>query len=144
MPRTPHRIDDLSITLPADPALIHDVRERFAAWLDSWLEDDATELRNDLTVVLSELLANAAAAAPDDDAALVVHACWDGDDVVVEVSNPVAPWVDAAVRWDLNDPLRAGGRGLLIVRALVDEVDVLQDLTGNVTTLRCRRSAAVD
>lgn len=139
VPSTPHRIDDLSITLSADPALIHDVRERFADWLDSWAAG-AIELRNDLMVVLSELLANAAAAAPDDGAELVVHAWCEGDDVVVEVSNPVAPWVDAAIRWDLNDPLRPGGRGLLIVRALVDEVEVVQDVDDSRTTLRCRRA----
>ena len=140
MPRTTHRVDDLTISVPADPAMIHGVRDRFAAWLEAWL--GRADLHYDLLVVLSELLANGIAAAPDDDAEaeLSVRAYRTGDDVVLEVSNPVAPWVDAATRWDLHDPLRAGGRGLLIVRALVDDVEVVQDLVDRQTTLRCRRS----
>lgn len=143
MPRAPHRVEDLVISVPANLALIHEVRDRFGAWFDSWA-DDRPGPRDDLLVVISELLANAAAAAPDVGSELRLEARREGEDAVVEVTNPVTPWIDAAIRWDLHDPLRAGGRGLLIVRALVDEISVVQDLIANVTTLRCRRSTAAE
>lgn len=139
VPRTTHRTHDLTITVAADPALFHDVRERFGGWMRAW-SSDATELGDDLLVVLSELLANAAEAAPSAHADLSVTASVAGDVVCLEVCNPVAPWIDPATRWDLHDPLRPGGRGLLIVSALVDEVEVVHDVAQNVTVVRCRRS----
>jgi len=57
---------------------------------------------------------------------------------VLEVCNPQATWVDADRRWDLDDPLRAGGRGLLIVRSLVDDLDIDVDPEAGSTTVRCR------
>jgi anti-sigma regulatory factor (Ser/Thr protein kinase) len=139
VPRPLHRIDDdLHITASADPALIHDARLWFGQWLTRTGGDP--EMCEDLLVVLSELLANAAEAAPDVESTLSVRARWEDDGVVLEVTNPVAPWVDAAIRWDLDDPLRTGGRGLLIVSALVDEISAVQDLDRNAMTLRCRRS----
>ena len=40
-------------------------------------------------------------------------------------------------RWDLDDPLRGGGRGLLIVRAYTDTMEI--DSVGGTVVVRCAR-----
>lgn len=52
----------------------------------------------------------------------------------------MSDWVSPADRWDLDDPLRTGGRGLLIVSALVDHVEAEHDVTNSCTVVRVRRN----
>lgn len=142
MPGPPQRVDDFSITCEADNAVIADARKGFTAWLRRWVPND--EAIDDLTLVLSELMANAVRAASGEGATVHVMACQDGDEVVLAVRNPTVRWVGADTRWDLDDPLRPGGRGLLIVETLVDELEIEHDERDGSTTVRSRRSVAAE
>lgn len=141
MPGPPQRVADFSGVFPADTAVIAAARRRFTAWLeDGEIPEDVVD---DLELVLSELLANAVRAAGAADADLVhVVASFDGEAVVLEVCNPRASWVDPEHRWDLDDPLRTGGRGLLIVESLVDGLEVDDDRSAGTTTVRARKVLA--
>ncbi len=133
-------IPHLDTRLPADTAVIADAR----ALLDRWLADagvDDPEVVDDLSVVLSELLANAVHASPPDASVLVRTELSDGT-VVLSVANDVREWVPPDERWDLDDPLRTGGRGLLIVSALVDDVTVQHDIEDDCTVVTARRRLA--
>jgi anti-sigma regulatory factor (Ser/Thr protein kinase) len=138
MPGAPQRIDDFSVSLPADTSVIGEARRGFTAWLRRWvLDEDAVD---DLVLVLSELLANAVRATQPDRTRVQVLASAEGGDVVLEVRNARTTWIDADNRWDLSDPLRAGGRGLMIVESLVDHVAVEHDDRAGITTVRSRRT----
>lgn len=88
--------------------------------------------------MFSELVSNAARAAARVDDVPQIDAWTEPDDsVVLEVSNAVPPGESPVTHWDLDDPLRAGGRGLVIVRAYTDVVEV--DAEDHTVTVRCRR-----
>jgi len=138
MPGAPQRIGDFAASYPADTSVIGEARRGFTAWLRRWVPDE--DVIDDLALVLSELLANAVRATSRTAARVQVLACADGRDVVLEVRNARTDWVDVESRWDLSDPLRAGGRGLLIVETLVDTLAVEHDERDGTTTVRSRRS----
>lgn len=138
MPGPPQRIDDHAAAYPADTAVIARARDDFSAWLRRiTLDHDAVD---DLTIVLSELLANAIRANGTGAALVHVLACFDGTEITLEVRNDMGDWVPARDRWDLTDPLRGGGRGFVIVESLVDEVEVDHDRRAGTTTVRSRRA----
>ena len=89
----------------------------------------------DLSVVISELGANAVRGTPDGTEPAAVSAWIEDGRVVLEVSNRVEDLAVPDVDWDLDDPLRTGGRGLLLVSAFVDDVHV--DVEGDVLVIRC-------
>ncbi|HEU5084165.1 MAG TPA: ATP-binding protein [Acidimicrobiales bacterium] len=127
---------DLDARLPADTAVIADAR----AMLHGWLADAGVgdrEVVDDLSVVLSELVANAVEASPHD-GSVVVRTQLEEGTVVLSVVNDVREWVTPAERWDLDDPLRPGGRGLLIVSALADDVTVQHDIEDDCTVVTAR------
>lgn len=127
---------DLDTRLAADTAVIAEAR----AMLHGWLADagvDDREVVGDLAVVLSELLANAVNASPPDRSVTVRTQLSDGA-VVLSVENEVREWVPPTERWDLGDPLRPGGRGLLIVSALADDVTVQHDIEEDRTVVTAR------
>ena len=99
-----------------------DVRARFVAWLRGAGVDDHRV--DDLSVVLSELGANAIRETPDGASDADVAARLDGSTLELTVTNEVSPDAGPTGGWDLADPLRAGGRGLLLVSAFVDDVEV--------------------
>ncbi len=113
-------------SFPAQPlgavSQLSSVRARFVEWLRAAGVDD--ERVDDLSVVLSELGANAIretpAGAPDAD----VCARIEGSTLELTVTNEVSPEHHTNGDWDLDDPLRTGGRGLLLVSAFVDSVEV--------------------
>jgi anti-sigma regulatory factor (Ser/Thr protein kinase) len=113
------------------------VRRLFQSWLvEQGAEQDVAV---ELAVAFSELATNAVTAVSDDDE--IETSGWrDHGDVLFEVTNTVRAGAETAARWDLDDPLRGGGRGLTIVRAFTDDVEV----TGGdrTVTLRCRRRLA--
>ena len=120
--------------LPADRAGVSASRHAFERWLDGMaLAEDTGE---ELSVVFSELASNAAAAAGST-AGPRARAWVERRDVVIEVTNPLDDARRASVPPDLDDPLRHGGRGLLIVRAFTDELQV--EATGGAVSIRCRR-----
>lgn len=114
---------------------LSDVRAQFVEWLrDAGLD---TERIDDLSVVLSELGANAIRETPDGAESAAVEASIVDGTLVVEVSNMVSPATSMPHDhdWDLADPLRTGGRGLLLVSAFVDTVDV--DVVDRRLVVRC-------
>ena len=113
------------------------VREEFAEWLGGLTTSE--EKVEDLSVVISELGANAVRGTPEGREPATVGA-WveERDDqrlVVLEVANHVEEVTIPDADWDLEDPLRTGGRGLLLVSAFVDDVHV--DVDGDLLIIRC-------
>ncbi len=113
---------------------LSDARRRFEAWLDSVIDGEAAEpgpddpdgiaeAQGDLAVVFSELGANAVLAGPAG-TRIGFQAMLVGRDFRLEVRNQVDSRAASALRWNLDDRLRIGGRGLLLVRAFTDSVDV--------------------
>jgi len=121
----------------ASLSVLASVREEFAAWLSGiTTSQDKVE---DLAVVISELGANAVRGTPEGQDPATVSA-WlearaDERLVVLEVANHVEEVSIPDADWDLEDPLRTGGRGLLLVSAFVDDVHV--EVEGDVLVIRC-------
>lgn len=109
------------------------VRESFVEWLTGVTTSE--ERIEDLSVVISELGANAVRGTPDGAEPATVSAWLDDGLLVLEVANRVEEITVPDVDWDLEDPLRTGGRGLLLVSAFVDDVHV--DVEGDVLLIRC-------
>ncbi len=134
----PRSTENMSYRSPvgSGPAAVPVARRGFASWLeDSEVHDDVA---GELAVAFSELVANAVDAADGCERPVSVGSWFDDGDIVLEVVNPIAPSSPAAIeRWDLEDPLRAGGRGLVIVRAYTDDVTVSS--TDDTVVVRCRR-----
>ncbi len=138
-PLSPDHFSARPIDGLADLAVL---RAEFGHWLrDLGLDDDKVD---DLLVVISELAANAVRESAENAVPPTVEASFDAREIELAVANEV----DVTSRrtptggWDLEDPLRAGGRGLLVVSALVDEVDVQVD--GQRLCVRCRMAIAED
>lgn len=106
---------------------------------DSWLRQTTTdvELLEDMSVVVSELVSNALDGAPTDEPDAEVRAEIDDRMLHLVVSNRLPDGVADIRHWDLDDPLRGGGRGLMIVRAYTDSLAV--DSTGGAVQVRCTR-----
>ena len=115
---------------------LSEVRARFMRWLRE--ADVDTERIDDLSVVLSELGANAIRETPNGSSRPEVEARIVGSTLELTVSNEVAPDAAPAADWNLGDPLRTGGRGLLLVSAFVDSVDV--DVADRRLVVRCTAS----
>ncbi len=109
------------------------VREAFVEWLSGVAVAD--EKIEDLQVVISELGANALRATPECARPPTVAAWIDDRCLTLEVTNHLAAAAAPATDWDLDDPLRTGGRGLLLVSAFVDDVHV--DVEDDVLLVRC-------
>jgi anti-sigma regulatory factor (Ser/Thr protein kinase) len=111
-------------------------RDAFATWLGEWCEDD--ELVEDLRTVFGELAANAVEATPDGSSDDISAVAWcEGNDLVLEVTNAAPPPGRRVDHWDMDDPLRPGGRGLMIARAFTDSLEV--DSDGGSIIVRCFR-----
>ena len=125
-----------SLMFPANLRELSIARDRVTTWLrDVGLDDDIVL---DLSVVFSELGANAVAATRGT-SQVGVTARRDGATVVLEVANGAGPDGTTAHPWDWDEALSSGGRGLLIVQALVDQVDVARRADG-VLAVSCRRT----
>lgn len=111
------------------------IRADFVAWLQD--AGVSGERIDDLAVVVSELAANAIRETPTDASSAEMSAHIEADVLEVTVSNEVVDATQAHVEadWDLTDPLRTGGRGLLLVSALVDDVSV--EVIEHRLVLRC-------
>lgn len=109
------------------------VREAFVEWLAGVATSG--ERIEDLSVVISELGANAVRGTPEGAQPATVSAWVEDEVLVLEVANRVEEITVPDVDWDLEDPLRTGGRGLLLVSAFVDDVHV--DVEDDVLLIRC-------
>jgi anti-sigma regulatory factor (Ser/Thr protein kinase) len=121
--------------LATSPAECASSRDAFVRWLTSAGVEDGP--RDELAVVFSELANNATRACAGSDRRAEANAWAESDSVLLEVANPVPSSVPPPRRWDMDDPLRAGGRGLMIVRAYTDDISV--SATDQMVTVRCRR-----
>lgn len=141
MALTPERNGDTSADVfatwfPARADALCFARHDFEVWLrDTCVDDDA---QAELGVVFSELAANAVDASPKPSAEVVARAWHDGDEVVLEIVNASGRPSERSSDWDLDDPLRTGGRGLVIVEAFVDHLEVANETNGRLI-VRCRR-----
>ncbi len=109
------------------------VREAFVEWLSGVAMAD--EKIEDLQVVISELGANAVRATPEGAPPATVAAWIEDRCLTLEVANHLDDAVAPTTDWDLDDPLRPGGRGLLLVSAFVDDVHV--DVEDDLLLVRC-------
>lgn len=125
--------------MTADRSEIGQARSALAQWLRASPVESG--VLDDLVVVASELLANAVDASPGG-ATVALRGTTEAGVVALEVINRVSEWVRPADRWDLDDPLRTGGRGLLIVSALVDQIEAEHDVANFCTVVRVRRNLA--
>jgi PAS domain S-box-containing protein len=123
--------ETLALELPADPVVLTDLRRRLGRFLQ--LAGASAEERYEITLTVCEAAANA-----------IEHAYGPGDatfdlDVRLEDGEVVASVVDHG-RWR-EERLGGGegtrGRGLGIIRGLMDDVEVMRSEAG--TTVRMRR-----
>lgn len=124
-------------TVEPGPGSISAARQAFVTWLLRATSDD--ELVEDMSVVVSELASNALDGAGPDTGA-EVRAQLDGEVIDLVVSNQLPDEPEEIRRWDLDDPLRGGGRGLMIVRAYTDTLEV--DSAGGTVSVHCTRRLA--
>ena len=117
------------------PGSVSAARQAFVSWLAEVSSDD--ELLQDMSVVVSELASNAIDGGEPGRPDAEVRAELDGDVINLVVSNRLPDDVTDIRRWDLDDPLRGGGRGLMIVRAYTDTLDV--ESIGGTVSVRCTR-----
>lgn len=105
--------------------------------LREWLDrvprnEDAVQ---ELLIVTTELCTNAVRHAG---AGLVTLRAWEEDDtVVVEIEATDSLAETSAVVRDLDDPYEEGGRGMLIVEHLCDDVSIV--VRGRNRFVRCRK-----
>ncbi len=123
------------VVFPARADALVAARQGFARWLVSGAIDDDAQF--ELSVVFSELAMNAVDGSPGVTDEVAAHAWWDGSDLVLEIVN-ATDRSSGAGRWDLDDPLRAGGRGLMIVRELTDDLEIARR-SGQRLAVRGRR-----
>ena len=114
-------------------AALASVREAFVEWLNGVTTSD--ERVEDLSVVISELGANAVRGTPEGHPPATVSAWVEDANLILEVANHVEEIMVPDGDWDLDDPLRTGGRGLLLVSAFVDDVHV--DVEDDLLLIRC-------
>lgn len=119
-------------------AAIAEARDAFAAWLHD--AAPGADVVDEMLVVLSELLANAFASSLDDSSAVAVRAWLLAGGVVLEVTNPAHAAFDVGSHWDYDDPLRPGGRGLIIVESLVDDLAITPPVGDQPLRVRCQRA----
>lgn len=128
--------DRFEVALVPETSGIAEARHDFAEWLGRVGSD--ADVIDELSVVVSELLANGVVASSED-AVIRFTAAIEDDDVVFEVENDARVAAGSmAAPWDLADPLREGGRGLMIVRAYVDRIEV-ERVGDDRLVVRCRR-----
>lgn len=112
-----------------------EVRRSFVEWLQGF--GVAADQIDELSVVISELGANAVRESHPNSEPPTVEASTEGTTLHLRVENGVGPETTAAHEhdWDFDDALRTGGRGLLLVSAFVD--DVLVEVVDQRLSVRC-------
>ncbi|MDQ2825847.1 MAG: SpoIIE family protein phosphatase [Actinomycetota bacterium] len=113
-------------------------RHLFADWLEH-LTLDESEV-GDLLLVASELCSNAVRHASGQPGALALRAWADADALVIEVEDD-GPGMELSRRIEDPDLDAEQGRGLYVVRALIDDLSVRRD--GERTVVRAVRRAVL-
>ncbi len=133
-PTTNPEVFDTSFPARADE--VGTARRAFADWLCRRIEGDVV---TEMEIVFSELAANAVDASPRESDQVRGRAWCDGPDLVLDLTNQTDTTPGKARRWDLDDPLRTGGRGLVITEAFVDSVEIALESDDQRLVVRCRR-----
>lgn len=126
------------VEFTATPESLPRVRHAFVDWCTDRRIDDQTI--DELAVVVSELCTNAVEASPSPDSPIHLVASISDDRMVVEVRDR-GPGFDQGIPERPPAPSVLRGRGLVIVRALVDELSTGRD--GSWTVMRAERPLAV-
>lgn len=124
------------LTVDAAMAAAASARAELVAWLEARGADAVVV--EEMAVVVSELVSNAVRATAPGTRPTVAAWVQDGE-VFLEVSNPISADAAERIDWNLDDPLRGGGRGLLLVRAFVDGLEVEPDMSIEGVVVRCHR-----
>jgi anti-sigma regulatory factor (Ser/Thr protein kinase) len=124
--------------LGAGAGSIASARQAFVTWLGHLTAD--ADLLQDMSVVVSELASNALNGGDPGEPDTEVRAELEDDVLHLVVSNRLPDEITDIRHWDLEDPLRGGGRGLMIVRAYTDSLNV--DTVGGTVIVRCTRRLA--
>jgi anti-sigma regulatory factor (Ser/Thr protein kinase) len=130
-------IDPLCVTVPAEPGQCSKVRETLRSFLERCPLD--ADQRYDMLVAAGEATANAIEHPQDrDDNDVVVRASLDDDAVVVTVHD--------RGRWAMGKSPSPRGRGIPLMHALVDKVEISNDPRGTFVELRTalRRRPALE
>lgn len=127
-------IDRFDSRLEATSVAVAESRDAFEAWLRT--TDADHDVVDELMVVFSELVANAVQASPEGARGIGATAWVEDGSVVLCVTNPVVAPTPVSEP-DLGDPLRTGGRGLLIVRAYTDKMRT--EVADGAIVIRCER-----
>ena len=119
----------LSTTLPPDPAALAGLRDTVRDWLT--IQGVAPDTREDLVLACDEACANA-----------IGHAFWGrpGQPIQVELrrdERDVVVRLRDSGRWREDEVDRDRGRGIEIMRALMDDVEIRTGNDGTIVTLRC-------
>lgn len=129
--------DPFGATYPTRTDALPLARRELASWLRAaGVPDDVSD---ELLVVLSELFSNAISASAGGHQEAAVDAEISARSVTLVVTNPPDSGFGSVDRYDYDDPLRPGGRGLLIVEALVDDLAVVPPSAHRSLSVRCRR-----
>lgn len=136
-PDTPTPLGPFEYRFAPSLASVRLARHVLANWLELHPRIDVDAL-DDLLIACSELVTNAVRHADGPSAAVVLRGSVDGDAVVLEVEDdgsgfawPLAHGIEDVVVHEEN------GRGLFIVEALTDEIQVLA--TSGRTVVRCTK-----
>ena len=127
--------DTFKTSFPARTDALARARQSFSAWLHRRTRHEVAE---ELEIVFSELAANAVQASPDVADQVTGRAWCEGSELVLDLINRTDADGPEPSRWDLEDPLRTGGRGLVITEAFVDSMEVTL-APGQRLVVRCRR-----
>jgi len=129
--------DQFECRLRPQPIEVGRARREFSRWLDRAASDAApADGAEELRLVVSELCTNAVAAART---SVVLRAWTDDGDTVIEVEDDGTAVVAPSSPDSCGDAFCESGRGLFIVDALVDELDVVSE--NERTVVRAVRSA---
>lgn len=108
-------------------------RRALRVWLCA--EPRGPDAVEELLLVATELCTNAVRHAGS---GMVTLRAWEeGDEVVVEVEGQDSLQGASAIVRNLDDPLEEGGRGMLIVQSLCDDVSIV--VRGRNRSVRCRK-----
>lgn len=115
------RTDPIEYRYPGSTDTINQARVDLVGWLRA---NGLDALAADAELVVSELTSNAVEASPGEP--YTVAASVESDAVRISVSNPSTAELPADSNWAPESVLAPQGRGLFIVKALSESVDIEQ------------------
>lgn len=123
------------LVLPNEPSRISEVRQFVAAFLADLRVP--VELSSEVQLAVGEAVANACRHGrnPSGRSELRVRCALDGRNVEVTVADDGPGYEPPAESYELPDRFASGGRGLFLMKAMMDEVEVEASEDGTVVTL---------